>query len=67
MLTIYCLGGFDSAGQISSEIENSDINSPLAIIKSISYSIVISFIFLITVLYHLGGESDHYIKKLIKS
>jgi len=67
MMAIYTVNGFDSAGQLSGETNDPEINSPKAIIKSLVASYTVSTLFLFSFLYNLGGSSDDYIHKLCNS
>ncbi len=67
LVSIFTVNGFDSAGQICSEIPNAEDNCPKAIIRSLALSIAGGFIVLMSILFHLGGKDDHYIQSLIDS
>jgi amino acid transporter len=67
LVSIFTINGFDSAGQICSEIPDAEDNCPKAIINSLVLSIAAAFLVLMSILFHLGGKDDAYIQSLISS
>ena len=67
MMSLFCISGYDSAGQMGEETADPAINSPKGIVNSVKSSAVTTFIFIVVVLYNLGGTDDEYLTMLANS
>lgn len=66
-MSLFTVNGFDSAGQLSSETKDPEINSPKAIIKSLVLSYAVAIMFMFAFLYNIGGSSDEHLQNIINS
>lgn len=55
MVSLYCISGYDSAGQIGEETDDPETTAPKSIINSVILSIITSFLFILITIYNIGG------------
>ena len=47
------------------ETKDPEINAPKGIVNSVISSVIVTFLFILVILYNLGGENDDYLNSLV--